>query len=341
VRELVGSSRKTRVCRSELWPISHMGIWPFMLVRLAEAQRVGTAELREKALARWRLVHRMGAQSTGPVSGRRIGARLQSCGEGPVVGGGSTMNPIVDPMIADGAGIAGRGRDGLLVVPRRRGDPDQVLEVTSDEYLHLESTLFGSPYRYSPPYAPLTTGAIMLWEDSVAASGELIDGMAILWFSGPDQLTMRVHPADGSEPLDLPVTGVPSVATACPHQEHPDWAAHDSELDEALPDAAAHRAVTARQVGMTIVATPLFLEENMYAGYSLVFAGKHRIHVTGSSGFVFRYALLDRARNPEEVRYRVDQRLAADEPPSVVTNFEHRYLASAQLAARYRRPRGG
>jgi hypothetical protein len=222
-----------------------------------------------------------------------------------------------------------------------RGDPDQVLEVTSDEYLHLESTLFGSPYRYSPPYAPLTTGAIMLWEDSVAASGELIDGMAILWFSGPDQLTMRVHPADGSEPLDLPVTGVPSVATACPHQEHPDWAAHDSELDEALPDAAAHRAVTARQVGMTIVATPLFLEENMYAGYSLVFAGKHRIHVTGSSGFVFRYALLDRARNPEEVRYRVDQRLAADEPPSVVTNFEHRYLASAQLAARYRRPRGG
>jgi uncharacterized protein (DUF885 family) len=58
VREFVDSSRGARVCRSELWPVNHMSGWPFMLVQLAEAQRVGTPELRAKAVARWRLLPR-------------------------------------------------------------------------------------------------------------------------------------------------------------------------------------------------------------------------------------------------------------------------------------------
>jgi uncharacterized protein (DUF885 family) len=58
VREFVDSSRATRVCRSELWPVNHMSGWPFMLVQLAEAQRVGTPELRAKALSRWGLLPR-------------------------------------------------------------------------------------------------------------------------------------------------------------------------------------------------------------------------------------------------------------------------------------------
>jgi uncharacterized protein (DUF885 family) len=58
VREFVDASRATRVCRSELWPVNHMNGWPVMVVRLADAQRVGSAELRDKALARWRLIPR-------------------------------------------------------------------------------------------------------------------------------------------------------------------------------------------------------------------------------------------------------------------------------------------
>lgn len=58
VREFVEGSRAGRVCRYELWPVNHMSGWPFMLVQLARAQRVGTAELRDKALARWRLIPR-------------------------------------------------------------------------------------------------------------------------------------------------------------------------------------------------------------------------------------------------------------------------------------------
>jgi uncharacterized protein (DUF885 family) len=58
VRAFVDGSRATRVCRFELWPVNHMFGWTFQLIQLGEAQRVGTAELREKALARWRLVPR-------------------------------------------------------------------------------------------------------------------------------------------------------------------------------------------------------------------------------------------------------------------------------------------
>jgi uncharacterized protein (DUF885 family) len=57
-RAFVDGSRATRVCRNELWPINHMSGWTFQLIPLGEAQRVGTPELREKALARWRLVPR-------------------------------------------------------------------------------------------------------------------------------------------------------------------------------------------------------------------------------------------------------------------------------------------
>jgi uncharacterized protein (DUF885 family) len=58
VRELVDSSRGLRVCRNELWPVNQMSGWPFMLVQLAGAQRVGSAELRARALSRWRLIPR-------------------------------------------------------------------------------------------------------------------------------------------------------------------------------------------------------------------------------------------------------------------------------------------
>jgi uncharacterized protein (DUF885 family) len=58
LRELVEGSRATRVCRYELWPVNQMSGWPLMVLQLAEVQRVGTAELRAKALARWRLLPR-------------------------------------------------------------------------------------------------------------------------------------------------------------------------------------------------------------------------------------------------------------------------------------------
>jgi uncharacterized protein (DUF885 family) len=56
VRAFIDGSRATRICRYELWPVNQLSGWQARLPRLADVQRVGTAELRAKALARWRLI---------------------------------------------------------------------------------------------------------------------------------------------------------------------------------------------------------------------------------------------------------------------------------------------
>ncbi|HWL87316.1 MAG TPA: DUF885 domain-containing protein, partial [Polyangiaceae bacterium] len=58
VRELLDGARAIRVCRSELWPVNQMSGWPAWLNDLAQAQRVGSEELRAKALSRFREVSR-------------------------------------------------------------------------------------------------------------------------------------------------------------------------------------------------------------------------------------------------------------------------------------------
>jgi uncharacterized protein (DUF885 family) len=53
LRERLESSRESRVCRNELWPVNQLSGWQAKFTALAEAQPVGTAELRDQALARW------------------------------------------------------------------------------------------------------------------------------------------------------------------------------------------------------------------------------------------------------------------------------------------------
>ena len=54
LNQALTSSRALRVCRNELWAVSQMEGWQILYPQLAEMQPVGTPELREQALARWR-----------------------------------------------------------------------------------------------------------------------------------------------------------------------------------------------------------------------------------------------------------------------------------------------
>lgn len=51
--ELLGSSRQLRVCRHELWDLSHMSGWHRSLPTVAQAQPVDSPQRRAEALARW------------------------------------------------------------------------------------------------------------------------------------------------------------------------------------------------------------------------------------------------------------------------------------------------
>jgi len=54
LHQALTSSRALRVCRSELWAVSQMEGWQLNYPQLAELQPVGTPELRDQALARWK-----------------------------------------------------------------------------------------------------------------------------------------------------------------------------------------------------------------------------------------------------------------------------------------------
>jgi len=54
LRQALRSRRDLRVCHNELWAVNQMDGWQLNYPQLAEFQPVGSAELREQALARWR-----------------------------------------------------------------------------------------------------------------------------------------------------------------------------------------------------------------------------------------------------------------------------------------------
>jgi uncharacterized protein (DUF885 family) len=58
LREGLESSRQSRVCRSELWPVSQQHGWQVYLPIVAQLQPLGSDTLRAQALARWRQVPR-------------------------------------------------------------------------------------------------------------------------------------------------------------------------------------------------------------------------------------------------------------------------------------------
>lgn len=53
LKEMLESSRQLRVCKGELWDLSHFTGWQVGFALIAELQPVGTAELRAEALKRW------------------------------------------------------------------------------------------------------------------------------------------------------------------------------------------------------------------------------------------------------------------------------------------------
>ena len=74
VREFLDGARAARVCRNELWPVNQMWGWSSWLNHLANAQRVGTADLRAKALSRFRQVPRyIDNEITNAREGLRLG----------------------------------------------------------------------------------------------------------------------------------------------------------------------------------------------------------------------------------------------------------------------------
>ena len=53
LKEAVESSRRTRACRYELWPVNQLSGWQAYASQLASVQPVGTDKARAEALARW------------------------------------------------------------------------------------------------------------------------------------------------------------------------------------------------------------------------------------------------------------------------------------------------
>ena len=83
MRDALEGSVATRVCRFELWSVSHSGdSWISTITALAALQPVGTADARREALARWRAVPRYIALET---ANHRAGLRAgYTAPQGPV-----------------------------------------------------------------------------------------------------------------------------------------------------------------------------------------------------------------------------------------------------------------
>jgi uncharacterized protein (DUF885 family) len=56
LKQALTSVRDLRICRNELWGVSQMSGWQINYVQLASLQPVGTADLREQALSRWKKI---------------------------------------------------------------------------------------------------------------------------------------------------------------------------------------------------------------------------------------------------------------------------------------------
>ncbi len=65
LREQLESEAQSRVCRNELWNVSHMNGWHMTLVAVAQEQPVTDADRRAQALERWRAVPTMVEQEIG------------------------------------------------------------------------------------------------------------------------------------------------------------------------------------------------------------------------------------------------------------------------------------
>lgn len=111
LKEAVDARRQLRVCRGELWPVSHMEGWQMTLSKLSSIQRAGTPELRAAALRRFA---RIPAYVDNEIANAREGLRL----------GYTTPRSAAERALKQVEGLDLPAKESPLYDPARRaGDP--------------------------------------------------------------------------------------------------------------------------------------------------------------------------------------------------------------------------
>jgi len=124
MRDALEGSVATRVCRFELWSVSHSGdSWLSTITALAALQPVGTADARRDALARWRAVPRYIAIET---ANHRDGLRTgYTAPQGPVRVLLSQLDTLLAAPVEDSPLFAPARRDSS---PAFRAELTRVIE---------------------------------------------------------------------------------------------------------------------------------------------------------------------------------------------------------------------
>ncbi|WP_257385714.1 DUF885 domain-containing protein [Tahibacter caeni] len=112
LRENLEASRQLRICRRELWSVSHMNGWLAGLSEAAQAQPVATAEERREAVARW---SSLGTFVDNDIANLRTGLER----------GYSSPKSVVDRVLKQVDGmLAGKPEDLPFYSPAQRSDDD-------------------------------------------------------------------------------------------------------------------------------------------------------------------------------------------------------------------------
>jgi uncharacterized protein (DUF885 family) len=110
--ERLEADRQSRICRSELWDVNHMGGWHLELAEVAREQPVGTADERAQALERWSSLPAVIDQE---IANLRLGLE----------GGYSAPKPVVRRVIRQIEGLVSAEPESLpfFAIATRTEDP--------------------------------------------------------------------------------------------------------------------------------------------------------------------------------------------------------------------------
>jgi hypothetical protein len=250
------------------------------------------------------------------------------------------MNQIIDPILAEGAGLAARTQEALLIGLPRSGDPNVGTPVGPTEYRSLKKAGIGDPEQFAKSNERVPLSAFMYWENTIAAAGSVVNGVGEIGLDQTGaQLLLRVTPEDNSAPLTLPIFGVPVIAMKSPLQiSDPNWHQRPRATSADLPRALYPLLNIGRAANLPLTARPLVDHNTHYCGFSLLLANRHRIDITAAAGFLYPQDL-DPTGNGASIHDHALRQLDQDEPSDIIDNFDCRYLASALMACRYGRLR--
>ncbi|MDA0567400.1 hypothetical protein LG943_24200 [Streptomonospora sp. S1-112] len=116
--------------------------------------------------------------------------------------------------VGAGASVAARDPDVLVVDARQWQIGNSGVPLpAADRIQRLAEIGMGDPRQFAEPRRPVPLGALHFWEDTLAAQGPLIDGMARFAADSRGRLLARIQPNDGSPQVVVEVEGTPIVAT--------------------------------------------------------------------------------------------------------------------------------